>query len=124
VRELENTLKSFFVLGDEERFLAKLRNQDINSVSNMTAQHTSPLGINYPISNLPLKEVTKEAARRAETDAILDVLSYTRWNRRKTAALLEISYKALLNKIKEYEIEDRYQELVRGQNAASSQQQI
>jgi hypothetical protein len=38
--------------------------------------------------------------------------------------LLEISYKALLNKIKEYEIEDRYQELVRGQNAASSQQQI
>jgi two-component system response regulator AtoC len=124
VRELENTLKSFFVLGDEERFLAKLRNQDINSVSNMTAQHTSPLGIDYPISNLPLKEVTKEAARRAETDAILDVLSYTRWNRRKTAALLEISYKALLNKIKEYEIEDRYQELVRGQNAASSQQQI
>jgi DNA-binding NtrC family response regulator len=90
----------------------------------MTAQHTSPLGIDYPISNLPLKEVTKEAARRAETDAILDVLSYTRWNRRKTAALLEISYKALLNKIKEYEIEDRYQELVRGQNAASSQQQI
>jgi hypothetical protein len=62
---------------------------------------------------LPLKEVTKEAARRAETDIILDVLSYTRWNRRKTAALLKISYKALLNKIKEYEIEDRYRELNR-----------
>jgi hypothetical protein len=59
-----------------------------------------------------LKEVTREAARRAETDTILDVLSYTRWNRRKTAALLKISYKALLNKIKEYEIEDKYRELV------------
>jgi DNA-binding NtrC family response regulator len=68
-----------------------------------------------PISRLPLKEVTKEAARRAETDTILDVLSYTRWNRRKTAALLKISYKALLNKIKDYEIEDRYRELARGQ---------
>jgi two-component system response regulator AtoC len=119
VRELENTLKSFFVLGDEERFLARLRNKNINSVRNMEALHTSPLGTDYPTANLPLKEVTKEVARRAETDAILDVLSYTRWNRRKTAALLEISYKALLNKIKEYEIEDRYQELVRGQNANS-----
>jgi len=69
-----------------------------------------------------LKEVTREAAKRAETDAILDVLSYTRWNRRKTAALLKISYKALLNKIKEYEIEDRYRKLVRGESPADSGQ--
>jgi t-SNARE complex subunit (syntaxin) len=62
---------------------------------------------------LPLKEVTKMAARKAETDTILDVLSYTRWNRRKTATLLKISYKALLNKIKEYEIEKQYRELNR-----------
>jgi hypothetical protein len=47
----------------------------------------------------------------------LDVLSYTRWNRRKTADLLKISYKALLNKIKDYKIEDRYRELVRGQKS-------
>ena len=53
------------------------------------------------------------AARKAETDTILDVLSYTRWNRRKTATLLKISYKALLNKIKEYEIEKQYRELNR-----------
>jgi hypothetical protein len=64
---------------------------------------------------LSLKDVTREAAREAETDAILDVLSYTRWNRRKTAGLLKISYKALLNKIKEYQIEDKYRQMVRGQ---------
>jgi DNA-binding NtrC family response regulator len=119
IRELENNLKSFFVLGDEESFLAKLRSQHINPVSKMVSQQMAPFSAEYtnqPMSRLPLKEVTREAAKRAETDAILDVLSYTRWNRRKTAALLKISYKALLNKIKEYEIEDRYRQLVRGES--------
>jgi hypothetical protein len=76
----------------------------------------APLAKGYsgePIARLPLKEVTKMAARKAETDTILEVLSYTRWNRRKTASLLKISYKALLNKIKEYEIEKQYRELNR-----------
>jgi DNA-binding NtrC family response regulator len=122
IRELENTLKSFSVLRDEENFLAKLRNQYAvaDSVSGLVPAQTAPLASGYSggsVSRLPLKEVTKEAARRAETDTILDVLSYTRWNRRKTAALLKISYKALLNKIKEYEIEDRYRKLVREQVA-------
>ena len=84
---------------------------------------TSPLGAdNYhrPLSSVSLREATKEAARNAETDAILDVLAYTRWNRRKTASLLKISYKALLNKIKEYKLEEKYRQLVRGQMAAGS----
>jgi DNA-binding NtrC family response regulator len=124
IRELENTLKSFSVLRDEENFLAKLRNQYAiaDSLSGLVPEETAPFASGYsgaPISRLPLKEVTKEAARKAETDTILDVLSYTRWNRRKTAALLKISYKALLNKIKEYEIEDRYRELVREQVAGA-----
>ena len=125
IRELENTLQSFSVLRDEEIFLAKLRNQHAvaNSVSSTVPTQIAPFTTEYsnqPISRLPLKEVTKEAARRAETDTILDVLSYTRWNRRKTAALLKISYKALLNKIKEYEIEDRYRELAREQVALAA----
>ena len=122
IRELENTLKSFFVLGDEESFLARLGNQHFDPDSNGNA---GPMQIgpfrpeysNQPRSSLSLKEATKEAARQAETDAILDVLSYTRWNRRKTASLLNVSYKALLNKIKEYEIEDRYRQLVRAQGS-------
>jgi len=115
VRELENNLKSFFVLGDEESFLAKLRGQHRNPISNRMPTQMLPFTKEYssePISGLSLKDVTREAARKAETDAILDVLSYTRWNRRKTAAFLQVSYKALLNKIKEYEIEDKYRQLV------------
>jgi two-component system response regulator AtoC len=115
IRELENNLKSFFVLGDEESFLAKLRSQHRNPINNIMPVKMVPFSTEYsnqPVSNLSLKDVTREAAREAETDAILDVLSYTRWNRRKTASLLKISYKALLNKIKEYQIEDKYRQLV------------
>ena len=122
IRELENSLKSLFVLGDEESFLSKLQNQHRDSSSNYESVYKSPLRVTAPhhaISTMSLKEATKEAARKAETDTILDVLSHTRWNRRKTAALLKISYKALLNKIKEYKIEDRYRQLVRGQSPAS-----
>jgi len=128
IRELENNLKSFFVLGDEESFLTKLHNRHFRpgSFSSRRAFQTSPLGsteyYHKSVSSLSLKEATREAARKAETDAILDVLSYTRWNRRKTAALLKISYKALLNKIREYEIEDKYRQLVRGDSPAGSGQ--
>ena len=129
VRELENNLKSFFVLGDEESFLANLHNRhfSMESISDMMPRQTAPISSGFsgePISSLSLKEATKEAARKAETDTILDVLSYTRWNRRKTASLLKISYKALLNKIKEYEIEKQYREinreLAKGQTSPAS----
>ena len=48
-----------------------------------------------------LKEVAKVAQRRAEREMIERVLQQTRWNRRKAAQILDISYKALLYKIKE-----------------------
>ena len=58
-----------------------------------------------PDSRPSLKEVCKNAARKAETAAIVDALFHTRWNRLKAAALLKVSYKTLLTKIKEYRIE-------------------
>jgi len=48
-----------------------------------------------------LKEVGKIAQRTAEKILIEQVLNKTRWNRRKAAQILDISYKALLYKIKE-----------------------
>jgi two-component system response regulator AtoC len=48
-----------------------------------------------------LKEVAKIAQRKAERQLIEKVLQQTRWNRRKAAQILDISYKALLYKIKE-----------------------
>ena len=48
-----------------------------------------------------LKEVAKIAQRNAEKGLIEKVLLQTRWNRRKAAVILDISYKALLYKIKD-----------------------
>ena len=50
---------------------------------------------------MSLKEVGRTAARQAERDLILRMLTRTRWNRKEAAEILGISYKALLYKIKE-----------------------
>jgi DNA-binding NtrC family response regulator len=52
-------------------------------------------------AGISLKEIAKEAALLAEKEAIAKVLQETRWNRKKTAKILNISYKTLLTKIKE-----------------------
>jgi len=51
--------------------------------------------------NYSLKSISREAARQAERELIARMLQQTHWNRKDTAAILGISYKALLYKIKE-----------------------
>jgi DNA-binding NtrC family response regulator len=53
-----------------------------------------------------LKELGKKAAERAEKEAIQEVLQKTCWNRKETAKLLHISYKALLYKIQKYHLNE------------------
>jgi len=48
-----------------------------------------------------LKQASREASRRAEREMILKQLERTHWNRKKTARDLQISYKALLYKLKQ-----------------------
>jgi DNA-binding NtrC family response regulator len=48
-----------------------------------------------------LADVARAAAVKAERAAIEQTLDQVRWNRRKAAQLLGVSYKTLLNKIKE-----------------------
>ncbi|HYS24384.1 MAG TPA: sigma-54 dependent transcriptional regulator [Vicinamibacterales bacterium] len=52
-------------------------------------------------SNVSLKDISRTAAREAERELILRMLTRTRWNRKEAAEILGISYKALLYKIKE-----------------------
>jgi two-component system response regulator AtoC len=51
--------------------------------------------------NVSLKDIARTAAREAERELILRMLTRTRWNRKEAAEHLGISYKALLYKIKE-----------------------
>ncbi|MGE3275511.1 MAG: sigma-54-dependent transcriptional regulator [Vicinamibacterales bacterium] len=52
-----------------------------------------------------LRERARSAAREAEHALIRQVLEQTHWNRKEAAAILGISYKALLNKIKDGDLQ-------------------
>jgi len=57
-------------------------------------------------ARVSLKEASKAASREAEKELILKVLNKTRWNRRRAAQELQISYKALLYKLKQIGCEE------------------
>jgi DNA-binding NtrC family response regulator len=58
-----------------------------------------------PTDGRRLVDVAREAALNAERAIISDTLKQVHWNRRKAAQLLGVSYKTLLNKIKETGLE-------------------
>ena len=59
-------------------------------------------GVSGSVSgSVSLKDIARTAARGAERELILRMLTRTRWNRKEAAEILGISYKALLYKIKE-----------------------
>ena len=102
VRELENMIKRIVVLGSEKAVLQEFQVQagpppspgpfameDFREITEGLADHCS------------LKEIGKRASQLAEKKVIEKVLQQTRWNRKETAGILQISYKALLYKMKE-----------------------
>jgi len=56
--------------------------------------------------SVSLKEASRAASREAEKELILKALTRTRWNRRRAAQELRISYKALLYKLKQIGCQD------------------
>ena len=118
IRELENVIQSITVLGNEKTFWDKLNNGACSAVGPGEVGNGPPTRALTKFnsnggSSRSLKEVAGEAVRKAETNAILNVLCHTRWNRKRAAELLGISYKALLNKIKEYEVTEQYRTMIR-----------
>jgi two-component system response regulator AtoC len=93
VRELENVCKRFVILGNESAICAGMK-MPAGDQAGVLA------GFDGDTDITPLKEVGKQAAAKAERELIRHVLDRTRWNRRETSRILQISYKALLYKIK------------------------
>ena len=54
-----------------------------------------------------LKEMVRNLKNGAEMEVIAQVLEETAWNRKRAATKLNISYKALLYKIRQYDIRPR-----------------
>lgn len=97
VRELENVVRRIVVLQDVEAGLAAL-----TPAADSGAQGFDLDSLLGPQGELPpLKEVSKLAALEVEGELIRRALDQTHWNRRQAARLLDISYKALLYKIRD-----------------------
>jgi transcriptional regulator with PAS, ATPase and Fis domain len=96
VRELENTMERAIILCDG---------------GTITPEHISlsPVTMKAALEMLPmdgtLEDVTKEALRLAETQRIKKALQETKGNKSRAAELLDVSYKTLLTKVKDYGIE-------------------
>jgi two-component system response regulator AtoC len=88
VRELENAAKAIVALGDETVAMGGLRAMLCRSSAGVSGQ-------------VSLKQAARAASRETEKELILRALTRTHWNRRRAAQDLQISYKALLYKLKQ-----------------------
>jgi DNA-binding NtrC family response regulator len=116
IRELENLVKRYTIVGNEAQIIRELSTH--KPIVSSTGAHPSEEQadtaakvvetVRMPLipaskngAEMPsLLEIGRQAAMKAEREAIERVLTQTKWNRRQAAKILKISYKALLNKLK------------------------
>jgi two-component system response regulator AtoC len=105
VRELENMVKRMVVLLNEQAVLDELAFREPPEAGGKDPADgldLEALGVDFANGRaIDLKAVAKRAAQLAEKRVIERVLQQTRWNRKEAAERLQISYKALLYKMKE-----------------------
>jgi two-component system, NtrC family, response regulator AtoC len=99
LRELNNFVKRYLVLGDESLAISELRPKSDGHGAPFDAAGQTSGG-----SSGGLKSLARSAKDEAEAEAISKALEETNWNRKQAAILLKISYKALLYKIRQYGI--------------------
>jgi two-component system, NtrC family, response regulator AtoC len=91
IRQLENMIRSYVLIGNEEALVADL-------VPAASTSLIPEIDLAHPVS---LKEITKAATRELEREIMLKVLQANGWSRLKTAKWLNISYRSLLYKLQE-----------------------
>jgi len=95
IRQLENAVRNIVALGDERLALG-----DLESIG------ADPGSRGEAVQKFSLKEAARAASHQAERELILKALQRTHWNRKRAARELQISYKALLYKVKQIGMED------------------
>ncbi|MBW2275755.1 MAG: sigma-54-dependent Fis family transcriptional regulator [Deltaproteobacteria bacterium] len=105
VRELENMIRRIVVLGTEQAVLDEIAlrgKQEKREEAPTEMLGLEALGADFSDGEgIDLKAISRRAAQVAEKRVIEKVLGHTRWNRKEAAERLQISYKALLYKMKE-----------------------
>ena len=99
LRELNNFVKRYLVLGDEDLAIRELapKGDGAGAAFDPAQRHSGETAGG-------LKSLARSAKDEAEAEAIAKALEETNWNRKRAAVLLKISYKALLYKIRQYGI--------------------
>ena len=100
IRELENFVKRYLVLGDENAAIAELERGTVQESVPARAVRAEP-------QTADLKQMVRTLKNGAEMEAIANALDENGWNRKRAATVLNISYKALLYKIRQYDIRPR-----------------
>jgi two-component system response regulator AtoC len=90
IRELENLVARYSIMGSLEPV----------KTETTRASYALP-AVKIPAGGISLKHIAKQAIREMEGNVILKVLRENKWNRRKAAQVLNISYRALIYKIQE-----------------------
>ena len=109
VRELENMVRRMVVLGNEHAVLDEISLRGDGGADRSTSARRNPEGMDLDGidadfskgETIDLKAISRRAAQVAEKRVIERVLQQTRWNRKEAALKLQISYKALLYKMKD-----------------------
>lgn len=99
IRQLENAVKRYLILPDVAMTMADLKEPPANP---------SAAPVKPKEDNMSLKDVGARAAEHAEKELVLRILEETSWNRKQAARRLNICYKALLNKLKRWQIDSRH----------------
>jgi two-component system response regulator AtoC len=127
VRELENVMRRFLVYQDSGQLIQELLDADTDHRPGISIAKVAT----FPETAIPGSRLSRgqhgnreeahrdrnertggaesldrlaEASRVAETELLLDALEANRWNRRQTAASLQLEYKAFLYKLQKYGI--------------------
>jgi transcriptional regulator with PAS, ATPase and Fis domain len=90
IRELENLMERYVILGSEDAISTEL----------VDWERSHEVRESQVDGQIHLKKVTRQAVHDLERKIIMSVLEANRWNRKRTAAALKISYRALLYKIR------------------------
>jgi two-component system response regulator AtoC len=97
IRQLENMIRSYILIGSEGALAADL----VPSFPNSPASLNTQIDLSSPVS---LKRITRAATQDLERQIILKVLEANAWSRRKTAKWLNISYRSLLYKLQDTQL--------------------
>ncbi len=111
VRELQSFTQRFLIQRDEERSLQELQKSGKVMTGNSAAG--TPPG---ETSLTNLKKIGRQVKCSAEKPAIEKILQETRFNRKAAARRLQISYKGLLRKLREYDLDGKTARLSSGGN--------